>query len=267
MHMADALISPVVGLAMCGASAAGIAYCSSKLKKCGNERAVPLMGVMGAFAFTAQMVNFAIPMTGSSGHIGGGLLLAILLGPEAAFLTMASVLFVQAFFLGDGGLLALGCNIINLGFFPAYVGWRMVSQPLIGDKPGKLRLYLVSALAAVVGLQLGALGVVIQTWASGVSGLPFKPFLMLMQPIHLAIGLFEGVATAAIVAVVMRIRPDVVEMRDQLTDTPVLRPVLLMFAVFALLLGLVLSRFASERPDGLEWSIQKLTFNKIGQSH
>ena len=77
------------------------------------------MGVLGAFIFAAQMINFTIPATGSSGHLGGGLILTILLGPYAAFLTIASVLMVQALFFADGGLLALGCNIFNLGFFPA----------------------------------------------------------------------------------------------------------------------------------------------------
>ena len=93
----------------------------------GDDRRVPLMGVLGAFVFAAQMVNFAIPGTGSSGHLGGGLLLAILLGPRAAFIVIASVLIVQALFFADGGLLALGCNVFNLGFFPAFVastvGW------------------------------------------------------------------------------------------------------------------------------------------------
>ncbi len=76
---------------------------------------IPLMGVLGAFIFAAQMINFTIPGTGSSGHLGGGMILAILLGPHAAFLVMASVLTVQALFFADGGLLALGCNIWNLG--------------------------------------------------------------------------------------------------------------------------------------------------------
>jgi len=81
------------------------------------------MGVLGAFVFAAQMVSFAIPGTGSSGHLGGGLLLAILIGPSAAFPVMVSVPAVQALFFGDGGLLALGCNILNLGFFTSFVAF------------------------------------------------------------------------------------------------------------------------------------------------
>jgi len=117
MHMADALISPAVGGTVWAATAGLTVYSARKLKQEMDDRKLPLMGVLGAFVFAAQMINFTIPATGSSGHLGGGMILAILLGPYAAFLTMASVLTVQALFFADGGLLALGCNIFNLGFF------------------------------------------------------------------------------------------------------------------------------------------------------
>ena len=118
MHMSDALLSPAVGGTLWAAAAATIGYCSRQVRRRMDDYLVPLMGVLGAFVFAAQMINFTIPGTGSSGHLGGGLLLAVLLGPHAAFLVIASVLTVQALFFADGGLLALGSNIINLGFFP-----------------------------------------------------------------------------------------------------------------------------------------------------
>ena len=126
MHMADALISPAVGATMWAASGGLIAYCSKKVRAELDDRKVPLMGVLGAFVFAAQMINFSIPGTGSSGHLGGGLLLAILLGPHAALLTIASVLIVQALFFADGGLLALGCNVFNLGFFPCFIAYPFI---------------------------------------------------------------------------------------------------------------------------------------------
>ena len=108
MHMADALISPAVGIAGWAGAAAVAAYAAAKLKKTATlEKTVPMMGVLGAFVFAAQMINFTIPGTGSSGHLGGGLLLSILLGPHAAFLALTSVLTVQALFFADGGLLHL----------------------------------------------------------------------------------------------------------------------------------------------------------------
>ena len=117
MHMADALLSPAVGGTMLAVSV-GVLACSIRdIRKNFQESRIPLMGVAGAFVFAAQMVNFAIPGTGSSGHIGGAVLLAALLGPSPAFLVMAGVLLIQALFFADGGLLAWGCNLFNLGFF------------------------------------------------------------------------------------------------------------------------------------------------------
>ncbi len=261
MHMADALISPAVGGTLWAVSAGTIAYCSSRVSKHLDERKVPLMGVLGAFIFAVQMINFAIPATGSSGHLGGGLLLAILLGPSAAFLTIASVLMVQALFFADGGLLALGCNIFNLGVFPAFIAYPFIYKKIIGQNPRQTRMVIAAIVAAVVGLQFGSLGVVLETVASGVSALPFKTFLLLMQPIHLGIGIVEGIVTALVVAFVYRARPEVLQ--NTLHEKPLgklpLRSLTVTFLVAALLIGGIFSWFASEHPDGLEWSIAKVT--------
>ena len=254
MHMADALLSPAVGGAMWVASAATLAVCARKVSARSDDRLVPLMGVLGAFVFAAQMINFAIPGTGSSGHLGGGLLLAILLGPWAAFLVIASVLTVQAFFFADGGLLALGANIFNLGVFPCFLAYPFIYKPLAGRNPSDRRLALAAGVAAVVGLQLGALGVVAQTVASGLTSLPFETFAALMLPIHLAIGLVEGAVTAALVIFLRRARPDLV---NRAAPQAAKSRVVTGLAVSAVLLAGLLSWFASPRPDGLEWSIAK----------
>lgn len=260
MHMADALVSPPVGATMWVASAGMLAYCSAKIRTAGEERVTPLMGVLGAFLFAAQMINFTIPGTGSSGHIGGGLLLAILLGPHAAFLTVASVLVVQALFFADGGLLALGCNIFNLGFFPAFVAYPLIHRTIAGASPGRGRLTTATIAAALVGLQLGALGVVLETVASGISSIPLPTFVKLMLPIHLAIGAVEGVITAAVVSFVHAARPDIIRnTRTSSQERRSLRPLLVAFLVAFLLTGGIVSWFASSNPDGLEWSIAKVT--------
>jgi len=181
MHMADALVSPAVGGTFWAAAAAMIACSSSKVRRNLDERKVPLMGVLGAFVFAAQMINFTVPATGSSGHLGGSLLLAILLGPAAAFLTIASVLMVQALFFSDGGLLALGCNIINLGFFPAFIAYPLFYKRMVGNNPCRSRIVFAAIVAALIGLQLGSLGVVLETVTSGISSLPFTTFLLLMH--------------------------------------------------------------------------------------
>ncbi len=257
MHMADALISPLVGGGMWAATAGITAYSARKLEAGGDDRVVPLMGVLGAFIFAAQMINFSIPGTGSSGHLGGGMILSILLGPHAAFLTMASVLTVQALFFADGGLLALGCNIFNLAFLPCFVAYPLLYQTIAGANASEKRILVASLVAVIAGLQLGALAVVLQTYFSGVSELPFATFLLLMLPIHLAIGIVEGLLTAAIVTFVGRARPEVLASAAALPATPrpgrgrLLAQLLLLTAVT----GGLLSWFASTRMDGLEWAI------------
>lgn len=257
MHMADALLSPAVGGTMWAVAAGTIGCCSRVVRRELDDHKIPLMGVLGAFIFAAQMINFTIPGTGSSGHLGGGIMLAILLGPCAAFLVMASVLLVQSLFFADGGLLALGCNMFNLGVFPCFLAYPLVYKPLAGLRPGAARLWLGSIPAAVVGLQLGAFGVVTETLFSGLSALPFATFALLMQPIHLVIGLVEGAVTAAVVCFVWSARPEILAAAatGKTIGNPTIRPVLIGLVLAALVVGGGLSRFASSRPDGLEWTL------------
>lgn len=259
MHMADALISPTVGGTMWAVSAGTIAYCSRNVRSETCDRKVPLMGVLGAFVFAAQMINFTIPVTGSSGHLGGGLLLAILLGPHAAFLVIASVLFVQALLFADGGLLALGCNIFNIGFFPAFIAYPFVYRKLVNGGSTRGRVVFATTLAAIAALQMGAFGVVTETVLSGISELPFSPFVLLMQPIHLAIGIVEGLATAALISFVLKARPEIVERPLQASSVgqpPRTLAVGLLAATF--ITGGVISWYASEKPDGLEWAVARV---------
>lgn len=260
MHMADALISPAVGGTMWVVTAGLIAWCARKVKQTMNDRLIPMMGVLGAFIFAAMMINFSIPGTGSSGHLGGGLMLTVLLGPHAAFLVMASVLTVQALFFADGGLLALGCNIFNLGFFPAFIAYPFVYRAIVKDEYGTPRAWSGAVAAAVAGLLLGAFSVVLETKASGISELPFGLFVLLMLPIHLAIGVVEGLATAAVIAFVARARPESL-CADQTEAKPSapLAPVLIGLMAAALVIGGAMSWFASTHPDGLEWSIARVT--------
>ncbi len=260
MHMADALISPAVGGAAWATTAGLIGYSSRKLRDGMDDRRIPLMAVLGAFIFAAQMINFTIPATGSSGHLGGGLILAILLGPYAGFLTLASVLIIQALFFADGGLLALGCNIFNLGFFPCFVAYPLIYRKIVGDHQTRWRVMAAALTGAVAGLQLGSLAVVTQTYLSGISELPFRTFLLVMQPIHLAIGLVEGFATVAVILFVLKARPEILENPIHVATRakPLsLKGLVVGFLATALFLGTGLSWFASTHPDGLEWAISR----------
>lgn len=264
MHMADALLSPAVGATFWAGTLGTIAYCSKKLKETMDEKMIPLMGVLGAFIFTAQMINFTIPATGSSGHLGGGMILAVILGPYAAFIVMASVLTVQALFFADGGLLALGCNIWNLGIYPCFIAYPLIYKPLVGAGTSAKRITIAALISGVIALQLGAFSVVIETMLSGRSELPFGAFLLLMQPVHLGIGIVEGFVTAGVVNFIKAARPEILESissaRPLAADIP-LRKVLIGLLVVVVLTGGALSWFASANPDGLEWSIEK-TFGK-----
>lgn len=257
MHMADALISPAIGTAFLGISAGVGAWSVHRLRQEQNHERVPLMGVMGAFVFTAQMINFSIPGTGSSGHLGGGLLLAAVLGPHAAFLTISAVLLVQALLFGDGGLLALGCNIFNLGVFPCYMAWPLIFKPMMGDSAAPGRVLSGALIGALAALQAGAFSVVLQTVLSGRTLLPFGTFVLLMQPIHLAIGFVEGLVTAAVVQFMLQHRPDTLQGLSRVPEATPLKGkrFAVTMLVITLVTGTLLSSFASGDPDGLEWSI------------
>ncbi|MEI6100237.1 MAG: energy-coupling factor ABC transporter permease [Eubacteriales bacterium] len=262
MHMADALISPQVGITMLAVTVGVAAYSIHKVKPELDEKKVPLMGVMGAFVFAAQMINFTIPGTGSSGHIAGGILLSALLGPYAGFLTLLSVILVQALFFADGGLLAYGANVFNMGFFACFLAYPLILKLFLKKGYSTRRIFLGSLFSSVAALQLGALCVVLETLLSGKTELPFATFVSLMQPIHLAIGIVEGLVTAAIVTFVWKARPEILQGTGPKVPAAraSLKKVIIILMVASLIVGGVVSWFASTNPDGLEWSI----FNTTG---
>lgn len=260
MHMADALISPIVGGTMLVATTGVTAYSIKKIQVDMEENKIPLMGVMGAFVFAAQMINFSIPGTGSSGHIGGGMLLAILLGPYEGFLAMASILLIQALFFGDGGLLAYGCNVFNLGFYTCFIAYPLIYKRIINKDITPKKIFVASMASTLVGLQIGAFSVVLQTFLSGKTELPFGTFVLLMQPIHLAIGIVEGLITSAVVTFVWKARPEIIDMsaKKETSRNISMKKVLIPFIIAVALVGGIFSWFASSNPDGLEWSIEKI---------
>ncbi|NMA37698.1 MAG: energy-coupling factor ABC transporter permease, partial [Papillibacter sp.] len=151
MHMADALLSPAVGGTMLAASAAAVAYSAVKVKKDElNDKKLPVMAVAGAFVFAAQMINFTIPGTGSSGHIGGGMLLCALLGGAPALLSLAAVLIIQCLFFADGGLLALGSNIFNIGVIPCLIVYPLIYKPIVRKKLSIGRISAAAVISTVI---------------------------------------------------------------------------------------------------------------------
>lgn len=261
MHMADALVVPAVAGTMYACSAAAAAYSVKKVRLESDPKKIPLMGIGGAFVFAAQMINFTIPGTGSSGHLCGGMLLAALLGPYAGFLTMIGVLLIQALLFADGGLLALGCNIWNMAFYGCFVGALLIWKPMMKRGLSKAKIILASVLGCVLTLQMGAFSVAVETMKSGITELPFGVFVATMQPIHLAIGLVEGMITAAVLVFIYEARPELLyenEKTDQRVGKLTLRSTLVILSVAVLLIGGGLSLKASSYPDGLEWSMEKV---------
>ena len=267
MHMADALLSPAVGLAADAVSVAAIAVSVARVKKDEfSEKKVPIMGVAGALVFAGQMINFAIPGTGSSGHIGGGILLAGLLGGVPAFLSIVAVLAIQCLFFADGGLLALGCNIFNLGVIPCLLIYPLIFKPLIRRGTGVARLSAASVISAIAALVLGAFCVVIQTSLSGIAGLPFGTFTALMLPIHLVIGVIEGLVTAAVLCFIHNMRPELIPTSasgGKLSGVSVKKTIIAL-AALVIIFGGVFSLIASNAPDGLEWAIGKTKEQTLG---
>ena len=260
MHMADALVIPAVAGTMYLASSAAAGVSVHKVKLENDPKKIPAMGVMGAFVFAAQMINFTIPGTGSSGHLCGGLLLTAVLGPWAGFLSMIGVLLTQCLFFADGGLLALGCNIWNMAFYGCFVGGLLIWKPVMKGGATKKKILLASVLGSVLTLQMGAFSVVMETLISGITELPFGAFVMAMQPIHLAIGLVEGLITAAVLCFIYDARPELLwgtgqteESEGRLTAGRTLG----LLAILTALAAGILSLFASSLPDGLEWAMER----------
>ena len=249
MHMADALLSPAVAATMYVASGTTVGLSVKKLTEDENTQKLPTMAVASALVFAGQMINYTIPGTGSSGHMCGGMLLSALLGPQAGFLSMAVVLTIQCLFFADGGLMALGANIWNMG--------SRLFENLGAEAAQRARIIAASIIGCIVTLQMGAFSVVLETTLSGITELPFSAFCGLMLPIHLAIGLVEGLITAAVLTYVYAVRPELlrdVEVSEEVRSgsSKSLRTVIITLAVAVVVVG---SHFASSNPDGLEWAL------------
>ena len=263
MHMSDALVSPSIAIGGAVLATSLIIVASQKLKDHSRPDIVPFMGVMGAFVFAAQMINFTIPGTGSSGHLIGGILLSAILGPWAAFITLCSVLIVQCLIFADGGLLALGCNILNMAATSCLLAYPLVYKPIAANSLKPTRIMCGSILASIFALELGAVGVTLETELSGITYLPFSTFISFMLPIHLAIGTVEGVVTGLLLVFIAKHRPNILSsaLPETKEDKNKNRSVLWIFGSVALLLAVGFSVLASEFPDGLEWSIEKVSSN------
>ena len=212
------------------------------------------MGIMGAFVFAAQMVNFQLPaMPGTSGHMVGAVLLAIILGPHAGAIVISSVVIIQCLIFQDGGLLALGCNVINMGIVPCYLGYAIYNG-IVGKSTHTGRMTLAAMIACVIAMEAGAVLVPIQAALSGVLVVPFGTFLVTMLGVHLLVGLVEGIITAAVLSYIRQTRPDIMTLTTGIPARMSRKTVLASLVVATLIVSAGLSLLACGYPDGLEWS-------------
>jgi cobalt/nickel transport system permease protein len=257
MHMANELLSVPVAAGTLAVAAGTLGFICRKVRQIVAADKLALMGILGAFVFGAQMINFQLPaMPGTSGHIVGAVLLAIILGPHLGAIVISSVVIVQCLIFQDGGLLALGCNIINMALVPSYLGYFLY-KTITNGRFSSARAYIGAMLACVIATGVGATLVVVEASISRVLVVPLSTFLITMLGVHLLIGLVEGFVTVAVLAYLQQLRPDVVA--DSLPGTIRVsrKAVLATLAVFALVTGAGLSLLACNLPDGLEWSYAK----------
>jgi cobalt/nickel transport system permease protein len=218
MHAPDGFLSVPVAVVLWAVAALAIVVSVQRTGRTLDERAVPLMGVTAAFIFAAQMINFPV-VGGTSGHMLGAVLAAILLGPWAATLVMASVVAVQGLLFGDGGLLAMGANIVNMGVIGTmggYAIYRGLCVLLGGEGRGRLP---AAGLAAWSAVMLGAAATSFELALSGTS--PLVVVLPAMLGTHALIGIGEAVVTMAALALIRDARPDLLTLRQ---TRPAVRP-------------------------------------------
>jgi cobalt/nickel transport system permease protein len=210
MHIPDGFVNIPVAAATYVASGGSLAYAVRRTNEELGERQVPLMGVMGAFIFAAQMLNFPVA-GGTSGHLIGGALATILLGPWAGMLIMTSVLVVQALIFQDGGLVALGANVFNMGVVACLVGhyafiWL---KRLLGE--GTQGVVISGFVAAWASVVAAAIACALELALSGTSALAVA--LPAMTLVHILIGIGEGLITVAVLVFLAATRRDLLQLR------------------------------------------------------
>jgi cobalt/nickel transport system permease protein len=255
LHVPDGLLSLPISIIFWAISIILILIASRRTKNELGERQIPLMGIMAAFIFAAQMINFPIA-GGTSGHLMGGVLAAITLGPWAAILVMTSVIAVQALLFQDGGLLVMGANMFNMGFLPVMIGYGLYRGVATMSRGVRLTVAGVAAWLSVIA---GALAASLQLWLSGTALITIVVPAML--GVHALIGIGEALITIAAVGFILKVRPDLITaQRVQPREG-------LGWVIGGLVISAIVILFAplaSANPDGFERVAMNLGFLERG---
>lgn len=257
LHIPDGFLNVTVSVICWVITVIVIGVAVSRTNKTLGEKQVPLMGIMAAFIFAAQMINFPIA-GGTSGHLLGGALAAIVLGPWAGMLVMTAVIAVQGLLFQDGGLLVMGANIFNMGLLTAAIGYGLYRSVMNKSTATKLA---VAGVAAWLSVMAGALATALQLWLSGTSSLQAVTITMLS--VHALIGIGEALITVAALSFIFRTRPDLLGEGSVSAESG--RGWIIAGVVISLIV-ILLSPLASANPDGLERVATDLGFIDAGQA-
>lgn len=236
MHISDGFLNVPVALAGWAITIVMVGFALQRTRQQMDERQAPLMGVLAAFVFAAQMINFPVA-GGTSGHLVGGMLVAALIGPWAAVVVMTCVVAVQGLIFQDGGLVVMGFNIFNMGILAPFVGYtvyRALNKSKLGIFAG-----------AWLSVEIGALATALELGASGTSA--FNIAVPAMLGVHALIGIGEGLITLAALGFIQQARPDLLD-----NTASARRPVIVAVGLILALIVVIFSPLASSHPDGLE---------------
>lgn len=257
LHIPDGFLNVTVSAICWVITVIVIGAAVSRTNKSLGEKQVPLMGIMAAFIFAAQMINFPVA-GGTSGHLLGGALAAIVLGPWAGMLVMTAVIAVQGLLFQDGGLLVMGANIFNMGLLTAAIGYGLYRSVMNKSRGTKLA---VAGVAAWLSVMAGALATALQLWLSGTSSLQTVTIAMLS--VHALIGIGEALITVAALSFIFRTRPDLLGEGSVSAEGG--RGWIVAGVVISLIV-ILLSPLASANPDGLERVAMDMGFIEAGQA-
>ncbi|MEI6083132.1 MAG: energy-coupling factor ABC transporter permease [Verrucomicrobiota bacterium] len=248
MHIPDGFLDAKTAAATGVLAAGGVGVALRHVRRQLPRRKVPLLGLAAAFVFAVQMLNFPVA-GGTSGHLIGGVLTAVLLGPSAAVVVLAAVLIVQCLLFADGGVTALGANIFNMGLVGGVAGYAIYR--LVSGWSKSLRQKVVAAVfAAWCSTVLASIVCAGELALSGT--VSWSVAFSAMASVHMLIGIGEGLITALVVVAIARARPDLLESLAEADARPGYAPVLVFGLLISLGLALFVAPFACSWPDGLE---------------
>jgi cobalt/nickel transport system permease protein len=259
MHIPDGFLSAPVALVLWLIAVAAVGYALARVNRELDDRKVPLMGVMAAAIFAGQMLNFSVS-GGTSGHLMGAALAAIVLGPWAGLVVMTAVVGTQALLFQDGGLLALGANIVNMGLIGVAVGYAAYNTVRKFAGQRDWGLFVSGFVAAWLSIVIAALAAALQLALSGTS--PANIAVPAMGGIHMLIGIGEGLITVGGLALLHAARRDLFAAGKARASGS--RPLIIGGLAVAVLLTVV-SPLASANPDGLEWVAEQQGFLDFAQ--